>query len=110
MKDGKPAGGSGQQGNRNQRTSPTGCGTGKSEALVRSSFAHQYLRQEDVAEFLAVSVRTLEAWRLSGEGPLYVRLGRKKAVRYKREELEAFLAARTFRSTSEETAWDTRSQ
>lgn len=51
------------------------------------------------AEFLGVSVRTLQAWRVRGEGPRFVKVGR--AVRYRRRELVAFQKSRTFSSTTE---------
>jgi hypothetical protein len=51
------------------------------------------------AEVLGVSVRTLEKWRLTGQGPRFIRLGR--AVRYALADLEAFAAAGARRSTSE---------
>ena len=51
------------------------------------------------AEFLGVSVRTLQAWRVRGEGPHFYKAGR--SVRYQRRELLAFQQARTFSSTTE---------
>lgn len=74
------------------------------EVPAKSPFPGQLMRPEEVVDLLAVSGRTLEAWRLSGAGPPYVRLGSKKAVRYKRSDVETWLAERTFRSTSEESA------
>jgi hypothetical protein len=51
------------------------------------------------ALFLAVSVRTLQAWRVRGGGPRYVKIGR--TVRYQRRELVAFQQKNTVSSTSE---------
>lgn len=45
-----------------------------------------------------VSPRTLQRWRQEGVGPAFVKLGR--AVRYRREDLDSFLANRTVTSTS----------
>ncbi len=43
------------------------------------------------AEFLGVSVRTLEEWRKKKTGPAFVKLG-PKLIRYELAELERFLA------------------
>lgn len=51
------------------------------------------------AIFLGVSVRTLQAWRVRGGGPRYLKIGR--AVRYQRRELMAFQRSHTVSSTTE---------
>jgi predicted DNA-binding transcriptional regulator AlpA len=51
------------------------------------------------ARFLGLGERTLQNWRVRGEGPAFLRAGR--SVRYSPEDLERWLAARRFRSTSE---------
>jgi hypothetical protein len=58
------------------------------------------------AEYLGRQPQTLRKWRLNGGGPRYIRMGRGKAARvgYRLSDLEAWLEARTFESTSEETA------
>ncbi|WP_210388146.1 helix-turn-helix domain-containing protein [Corynebacterium sp. HMSC078H07] len=43
--------------------------------------------QEEAAEILGVSVRTMEAWRQCNEGPTYIHIGRR--VRYRISDLEA---------------------
>jgi predicted DNA-binding transcriptional regulator AlpA len=57
------------------------------------------LNEAQVAEFLGVSVRTLQAWRVRGGGPRYVKIGR--SVRYQRRELVAFQQSHTVSSTTE---------
>lgn len=104
MKYKNQAGGFGGKGLNNIHKSQGSPDAEEPKVPAESSFPGQLMRQEEVANLLAVSERTLEAWRLSGAGPPYVRLGSKKAVRYKRSDVEAWLAARTFRSTSEESA------
>ena len=53
----------------------------------------------EAATFLRLSKPTLERLRLTGDGPPYCKLG--KAVRYRKSDLDAWLASRLIRSTSE---------
>jgi hypothetical protein len=56
------------------------------------------LSQLDLARRWAISPRTLERWRWTGEGPRYIKLvGR---VVYRLEDVEAFENARVHDSTS----------
>ena len=52
-----------------------------------------------VAEFLGVSPRTLEDWRLRGGGPRFVRMG-SRVVRYRPREVARWIADREVASTS----------
>jgi len=52
---------------------------------------------EEAARFLRLQKQTLEAWRVRGTGPAYLKLGRR--VVYRREALERFMAERERRST-----------
>ena len=56
------------------------------------------LTETQASELTGLSVRTLQAWRVRGEGPVFVKLGR--AVRYRRRDLLAWVDANTFNSTS----------
>ena len=58
------------------------------------------LTTPDAARYLGVSAKTLNNWRWigAGKGPTFVRLGR--AVRYDVRTLDAWIAGRTFDSTS----------
>jgi hypothetical protein len=56
------------------------------------------LRDIDVAAILCVSPRTLQGWRLVGIGPPFVKMGR--VVRYKRQDLTAWIDASTVSATS----------
>jgi len=58
------------------------------------------LRTPAAAEYVGLSDSTLEKFRLTGEGPQFVRIG-VRAVGYRIEDLEAWLAERVRRSTSE---------
>ena len=53
----------------------------------------------EAAKRIRHSERTLERWRLEGTGPEFVKAGRK--VLYTDSALEAWVNARTFRSTAE---------
>jgi hypothetical protein len=57
------------------------------------------LNENRAAEFLGVSVRTLQAWRVRGGGPRYCKIGR--AVRYQRRSLVSFQQEHTVSSTTE---------
>ena len=58
------------------------------------------LNTRQAAKFLGLSRRTVENRRVSGiDSPPYIKIGR--SVRYDPRDLDAFLAARRFRSTSE---------
>ncbi len=57
------------------------------------------LNENQAAEFLGVSVRTLQAWRVRGGGPQYLKMSR--AVRYQRRQLVIFQQEHTVSSTTE---------
>jgi Helix-turn-helix domain len=57
------------------------------------------LDENEAAILLGLSARTLQAWRVRGCGPRFMKIGR--AVRYQRRELIAFQQANTFSSTTE---------
>ncbi len=58
------------------------------------------LRQEDAARILDLTPRALEAWRHKGGGPRYIRISA-RCVRYRRADLQAWIAERERHSTSE---------
>ena len=60
-----------------------------------------FMSERVAAEFIGSSPRTLQRWRGTGEGPGYVRLG-KRRVAYTRAELLNWLAGRRHTSTSAE--------
>ncbi len=57
-------------------------------------------RTKEAAGYMALKKCTLEAWRCRGGGPVFVKLG--KSVRYRKEDLDAFVGARTRTSTSQD--------
>jgi len=57
------------------------------------------LTTKQAAEFLQIKETTLEQWRWNGRGPRYCKIGR--SVRYRKADLDAFLAERVYTSTTE---------
>jgi excisionase family DNA binding protein len=62
------------------------------EATASAPQPRPLWRAEDVAEYLAVPVRTLYKWRLQREGPPCARIG--KHLRYSPEEVVAWVDSR----------------
>lgn len=60
---------------------------------------HGLLTTPEVADLLQVAEITLRKWRLSGAGPRFVRCGAN--VRYRRDDIDQWIAERTVASTSE---------
>jgi predicted DNA-binding transcriptional regulator AlpA len=60
------------------------------------------LTQREAAELLRLNERTLIRLRVKGGGPKYIRLGNIRAVRYRPEDIESWLAKKLVSSTSEE--------
>jgi len=62
------------------------------------------LDTQETAEYLRISVSTLERMRLDGSGPQFIKLGigKKRArVVYRRADIEAWLLAQSFSATSQ---------
>ena len=57
------------------------------------------LTTPQAARYLGLAVSTLNKWRCFGDGPKFLKLGR--AVRYRQEDLDAFLMSRQLGSTAE---------
>jgi len=57
------------------------------------------LTTPEAAKYVRLSKPTLERFRISGDGPAYIKLG--AAVRYRQADLDAWLESRLTRSTSE---------
>jgi hypothetical protein len=56
------------------------------------------LTEQQAAEVLAIKVKTLQAWRVRGGGPNFVKVGR--CVRYTERDLEDFIATHTVPHTA----------
>ncbi|MEO7859217.1 MAG: helix-turn-helix domain-containing protein [Nitrospirales bacterium] len=57
------------------------------------------LAESAVADQLACETKTLQAWRCRGGGPAFVKVGR--LVRYRPEDVLAYIESRRVSSTSE---------
>lgn len=58
-----------------------------------------YLSTDEAASYLRISLRVLQSYRISGEGPAYRKHGAR--VVYHLEDLERWSAIRRYRSPSE---------
>lgn len=61
---------------------------------------NQLMTENQVAEYLNVSPRSLQGWRYSGGGPPFVSIS-PRVVRYRVGDLESWLAERVRTSTSD---------
>lgn len=59
----------------------------------------EYLKTPGAATYTKTSIPFLERKRLLGDGPQYAKIG--KSVIYRRADLDAWIASRLVRSTSE---------
>ncbi|WP_071689615.1 helix-turn-helix transcriptional regulator [Nioella sediminis] len=58
-----------------------------------------FLTEQQVAEFLCQSVRTIQKWRFIGSGPCFYKFG--QSVRYRSDEVIAWAHARRKAHTSQ---------
>lgn len=63
-------------------------------------FGTRLLNTKQAAELLGLSPRCLEAWRLHGFGPRYIRMS-PRALRYRPREIARWVAEREVQSTSD---------
>jgi len=57
----------------------------------------ELIREKEAARLLSVSGATLRRWRCIGQGPHFYRIGR--SVRYRKQDVEQFLAGRVVSPT-----------
>ena len=57
------------------------------------------LNEKETEKLYGIPVRTLQKWRLTGEGPTFVKIGR--SVRYRECDVERFIDERLRNSTSD---------
>jgi excisionase family DNA binding protein len=59
----------------------------------------QFLDTKQAAQYLGLKKNTLDVWRLRGGGPIFCKFGR--AVRYRKQDLDAFVEKNRVTSTSQ---------
>lgn len=59
------------------------------------------LNEEQTAAFIGVTRRAMQAWRLSGQGPQYIKIS-SRCIRYRKRELVTWSENRLQTSTSQE--------
>lgn len=62
--------------------------------------SHEFLTDPQFARLVKTSTRTTETWRRNGNGPPFIRLGRR--ILYRRCDVETWLAAQRFHSRAHE--------
>jgi len=62
-----------------------------------------YLTEAEFSERYHIARRTAQRWRITGDGPPFVRVGVRKVV-YRQSDCEAWAAAQTFTSRADEVA------
>jgi hypothetical protein len=78
-------------------------GTGRQCRLSQPAIKMQpLLTQDEAAELLKLSVRTMERLRCRGGGPKFLKI--MHSVRYRPEDVQSWLVSRIVGSTSEEDA------
>ncbi len=60
-----------------------------------------FFDEKGLALFLSIPRRTLQRWRVTGDGPPFVRAGMRRIV-YRREAVEAWAASREYRHRAAE--------
>jgi len=60
------------------------------------------LSNEQAAEYLGLKAATLNKWRVYGEGPPFIKVGR--LIQYRKIDLDDYLSSRLVKSTTEAAA------
>ena len=79
---------------------PAGSDIGTSEAPDDNDYWHALIDERCAAEFMGLSVRTLQGLRYRGGGPRFVRIS-SRCTKYRRTDLRAWAEARLRTSTSD---------
>ena len=74
---------------------------------VEQKIGKKLLSAKELAEFLGVQINKLAVWRMTGDGPRFLKLGdgSRAAVRYRVRDVEDWLESRVRRSTSDPGDW-----
>jgi predicted DNA-binding transcriptional regulator AlpA len=60
-----------------------------------------FINERSAAEFLGVSQKALQVWRVRGEGPRFARISA-RAIRYRRSDLIEWMQSKMKNSTSDQ--------
>jgi predicted DNA-binding transcriptional regulator AlpA len=61
----------------------------------------KYLNEEELSALLKVSTRTIQRWRLNGDGPPFIRVGA-RSIRYSLYSCKTWADERTFKHLAQE--------
>ena len=67
--------------------------------IAPARFENGRLNNFEAAAYLGLKAATLNKWRVIGEGPPFLKVGR--LIQYRKADLDAYLAGRLVRSTTE---------
>ena len=70
-----------------------------SKTQQSSSISECLLNEQEVSDLIKIKLKTLQAWRVRGGGPKFLKLGR--CVRYRPGDLQEFIEKQTRNSTSD---------
>ena len=73
---------------------------GEGEVFIMKDEPARYLDTREAAQYLGLSNRTLDRYRVTGEGPVFHKFGSR--IRYAQADLEEWATARRMRSTSDD--------
>ena len=68
-----------------------------------------YIGEDGLHQDYLIPPRTAQRWRVSGEGPRWIRLGRRRII-YRRADVEEWLRERTFATRAAELARRTEAE
>ena len=71
---------------------------------IEAELSQVFLQEADLARRLQLSVKCIQAWRLKGDGPIFLKLGRRGAVRYRMQDVLNWEGTCVRHSTSSEAA------
>lgn len=76
-------------------TSPAALLSGVNSTPTEAPSTSRLYTERTVADLLGVTTRTLQRWRITGDGPAWVRCG-PRMVRYPEAAVSAWAAGRTY--------------
>lgn len=83
-------------------TSPVGL-LSRAGIVPADAPSSRLLTEKTVADLLSVTPRTLQRWRVTGDGPTWVRIG-PRMIRYSEAAVSTWAAGRTFAHRAAELA------